>query len=74
MEATKDNLEVDENTQSPAVSPVSSFQSCSKTAGTAELEDELVSDIWFTFSPLHPVTLSTKHGLRWKPTHEIMRT
>jgi hypothetical protein len=44
IEATKDNLEVDENNQSPAVSPVSSFQSCSKTVGTAELEDELVGD------------------------------
>lgn len=43
-ETTKENLEVDENAQSPAVSPIS-FQSCSKTAGTAELEDELVGNV-----------------------------
>ena len=42
-ERSKDNLEIDENNQSPPVSPVSSYQSMSKTAGTAELEDELVS-------------------------------
>lgn len=42
-ERSKDSLEVDENNQSPPVSPVSSYQSFSKTAGTAELEDELVS-------------------------------
>lgn len=37
--------EVDENILSPPVSPVSSFQSYSRTAGTAELEDELVRTI-----------------------------
>ena len=42
IEDAKDNFEVDENNQSPAVSPVSSFQSYPKTIGTAELEDELV--------------------------------
>jgi hypothetical protein len=57
VEGTKDNLEVDENIQSPPVSPVSSFQSCSKTAGTAELEDELVSHHWVMciLSPRHVI-------------------
>ena len=45
VEIRKDNLEVDENILSPPLSP-GSFQSCSKTVGTTDLEEEFVSNVW----------------------------